>query len=209
MRVGEPLRAVVVAVRSTCASGAQRQRQVPPVVLRPQHPARPQFLQERGVEDEKFRDRLGLQVHHEEPFPTAGSLPRFNGGSASVVRVSRPARRSLALWPVWSLSRPRRPFVIGVLQTMLLPPPSAPTASGWSDSCRAGFAPAEDWRLVTAHVEIHAKDGDGNYLATWQPREDSRKRAARAHPAIRIFSGAGWKPASSRACRIRATSARR
>ena len=42
-------------------------------------------------------------------FPTAGSLPRFNGGSASAVRVSRPARRSLALWPVWSLSRPRRP----------------------------------------------------------------------------------------------------
>ena len=42
-------------------------------------------------------------------FPTAGSLPHFNGGSASAVRVSRPARRSLALWPVWSLSRPRRP----------------------------------------------------------------------------------------------------
>jgi len=36
---------------------------------------------------------------------------------------------------------------------MLLPPPSAPIATGWSDSCRAGFAPAEDWRLLTAHVE--------------------------------------------------------
>ena len=35
----------------------------------------------------------------------------------------------------------------GVLQTMSLPPPSAPTATGWSDSCRAGFAPAEEWRL--------------------------------------------------------------
>ena len=89
-------------------------------------------------------------------FPTAGSLPRFNGGSASALCVSRPARRLLALWPVWSLSRPRRPFVIGVLQTMLLPPPSAPTATGWSDICRAGFAPAEEWRLLTAHVEIHA-----------------------------------------------------
>ena len=32
-----------------------------------------------------------------------------------------------------------------------LPPSSAPTATGWSDSCRAGFAPAEEWRLVTAH----------------------------------------------------------
>ena len=52
---------------------------------------------------------------------------------------------------------PKAAHCIGVLQTMLLPPPSAPTATGWSDSCRAGFAPAEDWRLLTAHVEIHAK----------------------------------------------------
>ena len=92
-------------------------------------------------------------------FPTAGSLPRFNVGSASALCVSRPARRLLALWPVWLLSRPRRPFVIGVLQTMLLPPPSAPIATDWSDSCRAGFAPAEDWRLLTAHVEIQHKGG--------------------------------------------------
>ena len=49
--------------------------------------------------------------------------------------------------PAWSLSRPRRPFSIEVLQTMSLPPSSAPTVTGWSDSCRAGFAPAEDWRL--------------------------------------------------------------
>ena len=90
-------------------------------------------------------------------FPTAGSLPRFHGGSASALSFSRPARRLLALWPVWSLSRPRRPFVIGVLQTMLLPPSSAPTATGWSDSFRAGFAPAEDWRLLTAHVKMYAK----------------------------------------------------
>ena len=41
---------------------------------------------------------------------------------------------------------------IGVLQTMSLPPPSAPTATGWSDSCRAGFAPAEERRLCTAHT---------------------------------------------------------
>ena len=36
---------------------------------------------------------------------------------------------------------------VGVLQTMSLPPSSAPTATGWSDSCRAGFAPVEEWRL--------------------------------------------------------------
>ena len=43
-------------------------------------------------------------------FPPAGSLPRETGGSASALLVSRPARRSLALRPAWSLSRPRRPF---------------------------------------------------------------------------------------------------
>ena len=40
-----------------------------------------------------------------------------------------------------------RPFGVGVLQPMSSPPSSAPTATGWSDSCRAGFAPAERRRL--------------------------------------------------------------
>ena len=59
----------------------------------------------------------------------------------------RPARRSTSLRPAWSLNRPGRPFVAGVLQPMSLPPSPAQTATGWSDSCRAGFAPAEKWRL--------------------------------------------------------------
>ena len=70
-------------------------------------------------------------------FPTAGSLPRMIGGSASAALVSTPARRSLALRPAWSLSRPRRPFFIGVLQPTSLPPSSAPTATGWSDGVDA------------------------------------------------------------------------
>ena len=40
-------------------------------------------------------------------FPTAGSLPRYSGGSASALPVSRPARRSFALRPAWSLNRPK------------------------------------------------------------------------------------------------------
>ena len=39
---------------------------------------------------------------------------------------------------------------------MSLPPSTAPTTTGWSDSCRAGFAPAEEWRLCTAHCNIRA-----------------------------------------------------
>ena len=83
--------------------------------------------------------------------PASGSLPRDTVGSASALHVSRPARRSLALRPAWSPGRPRAACSIGVLQAMSLPPSPAPIATGWSDSCRAGFAPARGWRLSTAH----------------------------------------------------------
>jgi len=36
-------------------------------------------------------------------YSTDGGLPRYSGGSASTLPVSRPARRSLALRPAWSL----------------------------------------------------------------------------------------------------------
>ena len=121
-------------------------------------------------------------------FPTAVSLPRLPAGSASASFVSRPARRSLALQPAWSLNRPRRPFVIGVLQPMSLPPSSAPTATGWSDSCRAGFAPAEEWRLVTAHQNSPLSDPEG--FGRWP-------RVAEDDEAVRPDDG-GHDPASTR-----------
>ena len=67
-----------------------------------------------------------------------------------------------SLRPACSLNRPRRPFVVGVLQPMSLPPSSAPTATGWSDSCRAGFAPAEEWRLSrrTRSLSLPRRDRD-------------------------------------------------
>ena len=80
-------------------------------------------------------------------FPTGDSLPRYVGGSASALPVSRPARRSLRATARMIAKPPLAARYIGVLQTMSLPPSSAPTATGWSDSCRAGFAPAEEWRL--------------------------------------------------------------
>jgi hypothetical protein len=42
--------------------------------------------------------------------PSAIGLPLKTGGSASVLTVSRPARRSLAFRPAWSLGRPWRPL---------------------------------------------------------------------------------------------------
>ena len=49
-------------------------------------------------------------VHSSFSSQPVGGLPLFPGGSTSALTVSRPARRSLAFRPAWSLSRPRRPF---------------------------------------------------------------------------------------------------
>ena len=61
---------------------------------------------------------------------------------------------------------PKAARYIAVLQTMSLPPSSAPTASGWSDSCRAGFAPAGEWRLSTAHYQTHLARSTA-WIAPW------------------------------------------
>src|SRR5512135_338373 len=52
-----------------------------------------------------------------------GGLPRFCGGSAPTLRVSRPARRSLALRPACSRSRLWRPFPSAASAASLPPPP--------------------------------------------------------------------------------------
>ena len=87
--------------------------------------------------------------------PVAGSLPRDPGRAASSLTVSRPARHSHALRPARSLSRPRRPSCIEVLQSIWLPPRTAPIATGWNETTsRAGLPSAGVRCLSTAH-EIH------------------------------------------------------
>ena len=89
-------------------------------------------------------------------FPASGSLPHYSGGSASASPVSSPARRSLRVAAHMVAKPPRVARCIGVLQSKSLPPSTAPIATGWSDSCRAGFAPAEGQHLSTAHRIIRA-----------------------------------------------------
>ena len=55
-------------------------------------------------------------------FPIPRGLPRFPGGSASTISLSRPAQTSLALRPAGSLNRPRRPLSRG-FETAGYPPP--------------------------------------------------------------------------------------
>ena len=52
-----------------------------------------------------------------------------------------------------------------MLQCSSLPPCTAPTASGWSDSCRAGFAPAGTQRLSHGALKnqgYHLKHNSGH-----------------------------------------------
>ena len=87
-----------------------------------------------------------------------------------------------------SLNRPRRSFVVGALQPMSLPPSSAPTATGWSNSCRAGFTPAEKWRLVTAHRKARFSDSPPrsgcHAAALWRPV--ARLAASRSAAGLRF-----------------------
>jgi hypothetical protein len=68
--------------------------------------------------------------------PSCRSLPRNPGGSASTTRLSRPAQAALALRPVGSLGRPRRPLSQGsgppVTRTNRLP------ATRSTDNCLGG-----------------------------------------------------------------------
>ena len=66
-------------------------------------------------------------------------------------RGSSANTRNQHLTALRSLNRLTRPFDIGVLQSVSLSLWAGPTATGWSDNCRAGFAPARRKRLSPAH----------------------------------------------------------
>ena len=88
-------------------------------------------------------------------FPCNDSLPRKDGGSASALRFSRPARRSLALRPAYSPSHMMTLYTGGF--SRFIASTAAPIATGWSENRRAGFAPAGKPCLCTAHTIEHAK----------------------------------------------------
>ena len=79
-------------------------------------------------------------------------LPRNRGGSAPALRFSRPAQRSLTLWPARSPSRLAtlctRGFSSFVASTTAL------IATGWSEPVPGRVYPAVDHRLFTAHPVI-------------------------------------------------------
>jgi hypothetical protein len=89
---------------------------------------------------------------HYAHFACAIGLPRSHDGSASALLFSRPAQRSLPLWPTCSPNPLRTLYTRGF--SRFVTSTTALIATGWSESCRAGFAPAEKQRLCTAHTSI-------------------------------------------------------
>jgi hypothetical protein len=88
--------------------------------------------------------------------PSSCGLPRFCGGSAPTSRISRPARRSLALRPACSRSRLSDPLHRRLRRSRCLHRRSDCYRLE-RPSCRAGVAPAEDPSLSTAHTKSYAK----------------------------------------------------
>ena len=133
-------------------------------------------------------------------FPTVGSLPRYADGSASALPVSRPARRSLLLRPAWSLSRPRRPVSECFERCRYLHHPLRLLPAG-ATVCRAGFAPAEERRLVTAHYAQRAADESSTAPAGWSERTSraGNGRRCRCFPGNRRRRSAGRRSRTSRA----------
>jgi hypothetical protein len=88
-------------------------------------------------------------------FTCDSGLPRAIVGSASALVFSRPAQRSLALWPACSPSPLRTLYIRGF--SRFVASTTALIATGWSESCRTGFAPVEKQRLFTAHYCCHLR----------------------------------------------------
>lgn len=89
-------------------------------------------------------------------FTNNDSLPRKIAGSASTSTFSGPAQRSLMLRPACS-PNPLRTLYTGGFSRFVTST-TAPVATGRSESCRAGFAPAGKQRLCTAHDLIKLKN---------------------------------------------------
>ncbi len=106
-----------------------------------------------AVKTAKAKEEDRTKIDPLEKFPTCPpkrGRSRITDGSASAFPFSRPTRRSLTLRPAYSSSH-QVALCTGELSSRLTPWAAAPITTGWSDICRAGFAPAERPCLCTAH----------------------------------------------------------
>ena len=111
----------------------------------------------------------GALVAH---FPASASLPQRTGGSAPAFQVSRPAQRSLALRPAWSLDHPRRPVTPKCFERcrylhhpLRLLPAGATVAGRDSHPLRDGAFPRHTVRNQARFCSIPVCKTRGNVVA--------------------------------------------
>ena len=115
------------------------------------------------------------------------------------------------LRPAWSRSRPWQPFSIEVLQTMSLPPSSAPTVTGWSDGVDASPGRHRNvprWMCRdTTHLKeeassgtrYHHRDrlGEAQFSAPWR----TGRRVGCVPQEAEPEQGAGFRGVAAALCR--------
>ena len=125
-------------------------------------------------------------------FPIPRGLPRFPGGSASTISLSRPAQTSLALRPAGSLNRPRRPLLRGFETAGY---PTAPLVSYQINRQLSGwYLPPLVIRAFGAHVESRrgAVAEAMRHRSVFVPAHRTG-RADLPHPALRLASPQGTR----------------
>src|SRR5262245_579874 len=98
-------------VDQLAASGTLKNRGVLVLTIRRnQRRDRPADNLARSIAEQSLRPAIPTRYHSIQVFTHDGIVrPQMAGGSASALSLSRPAQASLALRPIESLGRPRRP----------------------------------------------------------------------------------------------------
>jgi len=130
--------------------------------------------------------------------PRSRGLPRFPGGSASTLALSRPARTSLTLRPIGSLNRPRRPLSRGSGPESY---PSKPLVSyqsyrllsGWNLPPLVVRAFGAHWKSLAGNrTYCRVEEGRGGVeawpMAPFPFPAHQTGRADFPHPAFRLVS---------------------
>ena len=116
-------------------------------------------------------------------FPIPRGLPRFPGGSASTISLSRPAQTSLALRPAGSLNRPRRPLSRGFETAGY---PTAPLVSYQINRQLSGwYLPPLVIRAFGAHWEMRATTTNATTRASRRVGIHALSRPAQTSLALR------------------------
>jgi hypothetical protein len=119
-------------------------------------------------------------------------LPQMSAGSAPASIFSRPARRSLTLWPACSRRRLAALSIEGF--GSFVTSATAPIATGWSNNCQAGIAPTEERHLYTAHghsgLFLLYRPGDATIAPCLEQREH-RSAGIATTPSTAAMAGRG------------------